>query len=251
MNPFVTRMTGNAWVLPVGLFSLILLLMIKMAWLTPGNLPGRIGLLPSDQQNRVRATYADAEEEGKKLEEEIAKLRDEKTKLENAIGSQTKQAEVLNENLQEAKIFAGLTEVEGPGILVTLKDSEKAVQQGLGGGDQIIHDIDVLRVVNELWASGAEAISVNNRRVAYSSSFRCVGPVIHVDGVPISSPVTIRAIGDAPTLMGGLNLPLGVLAEIRSADPAMVQLEGLKTLRLPAYQGATTRKYATVPKDAQ
>ena len=146
---------------------------------------------------------------------------------------------------------AGLSEVEGPGIVITLKDSEAAAKQGLGGGDQIIHDIDVLRVVNELWAAGAEAVSVNNRRAAYSTSYRCVGPVIHVDGVPIASPVTIRAIGDGPTLLGGLNMPLGVLAEIRTSDPSMVQAEVLKMMRLPAYQGATTRKYATIPKDSQ
>lgn len=251
MNPFTTRVSGKGWVLPVGIFSLVLFMMIRLAWLTPGNLSTRIGLLPSDQASRVRANYADAEEESKKLQGEIVKLREEKTRLENAMGGQTKQATVLNESLQEAKLFAGLSEVEGPGIVITLKDSAAAAKQGLGGGDQIIHDIDVLRVVNELWAAGAEAVSVNNRRAAYSTSYRCVGPVIHVDGVPIASPVTIRAIGDGPTLMGGLNMPLGVLAEIRSADPAMVQIEVLKTMRLPAYQGATSRKYATIPKDAQ
>jgi len=251
MNPFVTRISGNSWVLPVGIFFLILILMIKMAWLTPGNLGTRLVLLPSDQQSRVRATFADAEEDGKKLQEEIAKLREEKTKLENAMGSQTQQTQVLNESLQQAKVFAGLTELEGPGLVVTLKDSESPAMQGVGGNDLIVHDIDVLRVVNELWAAGAEAVSVNNRRVACSSSFRCVGPVVHVDGVPISSPVTIRAIGDGPTLRGGLNMPLGVLAEIRSSDPAMVQIETVKALRLPSYQGATTRRYSAIPKDAQ
>ncbi len=249
MNPFTTRMSGNAWILPVGVFILVLFLMIKMAWLTKDNLGTRIPLLTSDQANRVKANYADAEEEGKKLQNEILKLREDKTRLENAMGGQTKQAAVLNESLQDAKLFGGLTEVEGPGIVVTLKDSTAAGNQGFGGDDQIIHDVDVLRVVNELWASGAEAVSVNNRRAAYSTSYRCVGPVIHVDGVPISSPVTIRAIGDGPTLMGGLNLPLGVLAQIRTSDPAMVQLEVLKTIRLPAYQGVTTRRYATIPKD--
>lgn len=251
MNPFTTRMSGNGWILPVGMFTLVLALMIKMAWLTPGNISARIGLLPSDQASRVRANYGAAEEESKKLQGEIVKLREDKTRLENAMGGQTKQAEVLNESLQESKLFAGLSEVEGPGIVITLKDSETAAKQGLGGGDQIIHDIDVLRVVNELWAAGAEAVSVNNRRAASSTSYRCVGPVIHVDGVPIASPVTIRAIGDGPTLLGGLNMPLGVLAEIRTADPSMVQTEVLKMLRLPAYQGATTRKYATIPKDSQ
>ena len=45
---------------------------------------------------------------------------------------------------------------------------------------QIIHDTDVLRVVNELWNAGAEAVTVNNRRVGPGTNYRCVGTTILV-----------------------------------------------------------------------
>lgn len=100
-------------------------------------------------------------------------------------------------------------------------------------------------MVNELWAASAEAVSVNNHRVVGSSSFRCVGPVIHVDNVPISTPVRIRAIGDPEVLYGAMNLRLGVLDEIRnSGDPTMVQMEAVEKQRIPAYAGPTARKFA-------
>ena len=66
-----------------------------------------------------------------------------------------------------------------PGVVVTLRDSSHSAHD-LSLPDQIsnsvnIHDTDVLRIVNELVASGAEAISINDHRIAGLSSIRCVG----------------------------------------------------------------------------
>jgi len=226
---------------------LVLGFMIAMARVTADARRGsRMSFANADQAARVLTPPLDVQVQYAKLQGEVSKLQSEKTKLENALGSQTAAAKVLNDNLQEVKIYAGLTDLEGPGIVVTLRDSLK---QPTGiATDVTIHDVDVVKVVNELWACGADAISVNNHRVGASTSIRCVGPVIHIDAVPIASPIVIRVIGDADTLLGGMNLPLGVLSEIRQTDPAMVQLERAKTMKLPAYSGPTTKRYATVPK---
>ena len=247
MNVFVSRISGSSWVLPVSLMCVILGFMIAMARITGEASRGsRLSYATGDQQARLLTAPLDVQAQYAKLSTEVSKLQTEKTKLENALGSQTAAAKVLNDNLQEVKIYAGLTDLEGPGIVVTLRDSQK---QPTGiAADVTIHDVDVVKVVNELWACGADAISVNNHRVGASTAIRCVGPVIHIDAVPIASPIIIRVIGDADTLLGGMNLPLGVLSEIRQTDPAMVQMERAKSMRLPAYSGATTKKYAVVPK---
>ena len=249
MNPFVSRITGNSWVLPVSVLSLVLGVMLNQAWITDQNRAERVKTLAPDQQNRIRSGSIDLQDEYTKLLNEVSKMRDDKTKLENAVASQTNQGKVLNDSLQEAKLLAGLTEVEGSGAVVTLSDSRRPTAAGTSVEDQTIHDIDVLKVVNELWASGAEAIAVNGHRVVGSTSFRCVGPTILVDGIAIASPVKIRAIGDPDTLEGGLMLPLGVIAEIRSTDSTMASIEKIKNMTLPAYAGSTTRRYLSVPKE--
>lgn len=249
MNPFRSRFSGNDWVLPVSALSVILGLMTSLTWLTNNAASERIKELDTDQQRRILSPSIDMIDEYAKLTREVQKLREDKTRLENAMGDATKQTKVLNDSLQEVKDFAGLTEVEGPGVVVTLKDSPKATNS-IGGGDDIIHDIDVLKVVNELWAAGAEGVAVNKHRIVGSSSFRCVGPVIHVDNVPIASPVRIQAIGDADTLGGALALPLGVIAEIRQTDPAMAVVEKVQKQRLPAYTGVTTRRNAVPVKES-
>jgi uncharacterized protein YlxW (UPF0749 family) len=232
---------------------LILGLMISMAWVTQENRQSRRGFLSADQQTRITEGEVDLEA-FQELTASVAKLREEKTKYEQALASQSGDSKVLNESLQEAKAFAALTEVEGPGILITLSDSAKAggtVSDAAVAGDVIIHDTDVLRVVNELFASGAEAIAVNGHRVSPRTAFRCVGTTILVNDVKIASPVRIFSVGDADTLYGAMMMPGGILAEIRDSDPAMVQIEKLKVVRVPAYSGTTNLKFGKVPAIAK
>ena len=82
-----------------------------------------------------------------------------------------------------------------------------------------------------------------------TSNFRCVGTTILVDGFKIASPVVIRAIGDADTLYGGMNLPGSVLDDLRQTDPNMVEIEPVQKMRLPAFSGTTSFKVAKVPED--
>jgi uncharacterized protein YlxW (UPF0749 family) len=251
MNPFATRMSANAWVVPVSALSLVLGFMVMTASITDVTRSSRLGLLGASQKSRVSLGTIDQMDQYLKMREEVTNLRAENDKLQQALGDRNSSGKVLNDAIEQAKAFAGLTELQGPGVRVTLLDSHKSMANGLQGNDSIIHDTDVLKVTNELFAAGAEAIDVNGHRVVTTSSFRCVGPVIHVDGVPVASPITIRAIGDSATLEGGLNLPMGVLAEIRTTDPGMVQIEQVKDMRITAYDGSTARKYAKVPPQKQ
>ena len=132
-------------------------------------------------------------------------------------------------------------------MIVTLNDSHKpAVDMPAGfAPPNIIHDSDIAAVVNELKASGAEAISVNDQRIAAVSPIRCVGPTIMVNFTPQAPPFVIKAIGNPKTLMTGVNLPGGVTKEIVSYDPAMFTTQVAKQpLLIPAYAGGIDPKYA-------
>lgn len=245
-NPFAKHVNTRSWEWPVSLVSLLLGVMISLAWINQKTQASRSAQLPADVRRRFIEGRIDLNELTK-LSDEVSRLREENTKLQNAMAGNSKQSKVLNESLQETKMFSGLTDVEGPGLTITLRDSEK---EDIGAPeDRIIHDGDVLRTVNELWASGAEAIEVNGHRVVGNTSFRCVGPVIHVEGVPIASPVMIRVIGDTKTLEGAMKLPGGVLDELRTQDPDMVQIDRVTKHRFKAYSGNTARKYLKVPEE--
>jgi uncharacterized protein YlxW (UPF0749 family) len=245
-NPFASASVGKGWEWPVGMMSLILGVGISLAWISNTNRQTRLQSVDPDVAQRLVTGQID-ELEFQKLTTEVRRLMEENTKYQQLMAKRGEASEALNDSLQKTKIWAGLTPVEGPGITVTLRDSTK--ETGLTDNDRIIHDADVLRVVNELWAAGAEAIEVNGDRMAIGSSVRCVGPVIHIDGRPIASPVMIRAIGDVSTLMGGMELPGGALDEIRQTDPDMVQLDRVKLHRFKAHTGSLTREHVKAVED--
>lgn len=184
------------------------------------------------------------------LREEVTKLREDKTKLETKLAQTGNATKEINDSLQETKMFAALTELKGQGLIVTLTDSKKPsdemiVESGL------VHYLDVLKVVNELFNAGAEAIAVNGIRIGPRSDLRCVGSTILVSTQKIAPPIVVQAVGDSKTLLGAMNMPGGILTELRDVDPAMVMVEPANELTIPAYDGSTKFKFGSVPEVKQ
>lgn len=117
------------------------------------------------------------------------------------LGSLTKQ-------LDKEQLLAGQVAVTGPGLEVVLKEPSQPTASATPGragatpigATHILTDRDVRSVVNELWADGAEAISVNDVRLTPTSAIRFAGEAVLVDFQPINSPYVIRAIGNSDDL---------------------------------------------------
>ncbi|MGI4791019.1 MAG: DUF881 domain-containing protein [Janthinobacterium lividum] len=140
--------------------------------------------------------------------------------------------------LSQAQFLAGLTPVQGPGVIVTLTDSKKLLPKVLPSGiapPNIIHDTDINQVLNELKAAGAEAIAVNGQRIVTTSAVRCAGRDVYVNNTPLLAPYTIKAIGDSRALETALNIPGGIASQIKQYDKTMFAVQAATLLTLPAY----------------
>lgn len=242
VNPFI-KINNEKWVLPVSALSAVLGFMFVASWLTNENRLGRWAYLSGAQRSRVVENTIDPIKV-QQLQQEVDSLRKKETKLEQAIAENGKGSQALNNQLQDAKIMAGLTELEGPGVKVTLKDKGGPMPQDA----ELIHDVDVLRVTNELFAAGAEAISINGQRLVANSSIRCAGPTILVDDVKVASPFVILAIGNTDVLYSSFTMSGGMMNELASASPSMVSISKEDSIRVPAYLGSTSLKSGIVPK---
>ena len=139
-----------------------------------------------------------------------------------------------------------LVSVKGPGVAMVLNDSKK-YRPGAPMSIQtllVIHDADINKAVSELRAAGAEAISINNQRLTAMSAVREMGSIIYVNNTPQTPPYVIRAIGDSTRLRGKLNLPGGIVQNLRRQDPAMIGFRDEKILKISAYSGAAQSTYA-------
>lgn len=245
MNVFTSGSRHQPWVWQVtGLcFILGVLLAGSLQTVTLINREGGAGGRPGFVTNPSVAERL----ETKKLQDEITKVRAEKTRLEETLAKGDGLAKTLNEELQKTKILAGLTEVQGPGVVLVLQDSKKGPPSNrmFEKDNYIIHDYTIQQAINELNASGAEAISINGQRIIGRTPVRCVGPTAIVNDVRIASPFEIRAIGNPDTLWGGLNLPGGYMdMMIKAYDPAMGRMERRKLIQVPGYTGSTDLRFA-------
>lgn len=117
-----------------------------------------------------------------------------------ALADDAEGQRLLN-RLDALSLAAASTPVIGPGLTVTVTDPgagpnlSDVSKQRVSGSQQIILDRDLQLVVNSLWASGAEAISVDGARIGPNVTIRQAGGAILVDNNPTTSPYTILAIG--------------------------------------------------------
>lgn len=105
----------------------------------------------------------------------------------------------INSQIEQIKFYNGFTAVRGPGIMVRVSDNISEDPE-LDIMERIVHDVDIVVLLNDLKAAGAEAIEVNGKRIINISEVVCAGPLIRVNGEVIPAPFVIIAIGDMDEL---------------------------------------------------
>ncbi|MGE2835885.1 DUF881 domain-containing protein [Mycobacterium sp. SMC-4] len=145
-------------------------------------------------------------------------------------------------DLDDASFVAGATPVIGPGLTITVTDPgvtpdlTDVSKQRVQGSRQIILDRDLQLVVNSLWVSGAEAVSVGGVRVGPNVTIRQAGGGILVDNQPIASPYAILAVGPPRALQDNFNRSSGLqrLRLLETSYGVGVQVSAGDGLTLPA-----------------
>jgi len=160
----------------------------------------------------------------------------EKLQLELSKYAQGQSATTLaNQQLQEAKMNAGVIGVSGPGLRITLDDSKRAA---IGQEDPmlfLIHEGYIREIFNALWNGGAEAIAVNGQRVTTNTEVYCSGSYIQINGTRQMPPYVIDAIGDTNTLSAALKFYGWFrLGDLQQQNGITRKLEVLNNVVIPA-----------------
>lgn len=187
-----------------------------------------------DSVLRWKEKYEDLYREEAKQEEQLEKLREQAS-------NQDTDAVNLSGELQKANTLLGFHDVSGQGIIITLKDAEAST---VGNATNfVVHDGDLLEVVNALKTAGAEAISINEQRIVNPTEISCAGNIIKINGEKIGSPFKIKAIGLTEKLYGALTMPGGYLELLEDAS-VQVKVEKSDKITIPKYNGIYHFQYA-------
>ncbi|HEX9683712.1 MAG TPA: DUF881 domain-containing protein [Acidimicrobiales bacterium] len=158
------------------------------------------------------------------LRGEIADLSADLARFEDANRAEEAATAAREAELDALAVLAGTVPVRGPGLRLVVGDPSGVLTSG-----------DLLDAVAELRDAGAEALAVNGIRIV-ARSFFVDGPDggVVLDGVVLSSPIELTAIGDPATLEGGLRIPGGVLDSLGAFEGTTVAVERADVLVLPA-----------------
>lgn len=177
------------------------------------------------------------------LRREVAGLRIDVEKVRGRQAGDEAASAEREKQLADLGLAAGLVAMEGPGMRVTLDDSELDRAPTGDVNDLVIHSQDVQAVVNALWRAGAEAMAINGQRLVATSAVLCVGNTLLLNGTVHSPPYTVSAVGaskdrfETEALVRRLRgdaTTFGLRFSVASED----------SVEVPAYRGATTLAYA-------
>ena len=186
----------------------------------------------------------DLQAQQEKLKAQLLDLRKQIQDLEATGQGGAAVTKQLNDDLEQARIDAGLVAMTGPGVVLQLTDSNATVPANGNARDYLVSGNDVQTVVQELWLAGAEAIAVNGERVTVATAFVDIGGSVLVNSAYIAPPYQVSAIGpsimyDSPGFVDFVHARAdGFGIGVAYATPL--------SLDLPAYAGSVTLRYGRV-----
>jgi uncharacterized protein YlxW (UPF0749 family) len=187
------------------------------------------------RETELRTALAEWKEKTSDVEERYDAVESKISEYENQEKSDKETSELLESELEQVNLLLGKTDVQGEGIVITLKDTEDA--------DTDINADDLLVIVNALKLAGAEAIEINKERIINMSDIVEINNTfIKVNGQRILGPYVIKAIGNKEYLQSSLLGNGGYVEELKKYG-FEVSIEQSNKVSISKYEDEITSKY--------
>lgn len=182
-----------------------------------------------------RQSYKDAYSRLEEIEERLEEVRTQATTNSEV------DVEIKNQINKNNKLL-GLTEVKGSGAIIRLDENREANEEEIiDVNSYLVHDGDLIHIVNELYNAGADAISINGKRIVNTTAIVCDGNIIRVNGEIVGVPIEIKAIC-YPKALYNLQRKGGYLSLMVSGG-VIVEVEHSDDITIPKYEGVYKYDY--------
>jgi len=188
----------------------------------------------------------------KSLEKEKAEINNLKTlkynlinkikDYESASEKDENMIQLILEQIKEYKMLSGITDLEGPGIIVIMDDATRDLYEGEDPNNLLVHNIDVLNIVNDLKVAGAEAISINGQRLLSNSEIDCSGYTIKINNEEYGMPIIIKAIGEPKQLEAAIKAP-GTYGNLLKEIGLFIEVNTSISIKIPGYKEGISFSY--------
>lgn len=194
--------------------------------------------------NELRDTVFREKEKNDRYTEKLKEKEQTLTRLREDVTKNNKLSDEQRKKIDNNNTILGLTKVTGKGVQIVLKDGEENKKAGstLEASQTIVHDVDILEIINVLRNAGAEAISINGHRIIATSPISCIGTVIKINDEKVGAPYVISAIGNPEALESALNIPGGIISILEKFGIKITK-EKKEEIKIPEYTGVYKYQY--------
>ncbi|MDD2189438.1 MAG: DUF881 domain-containing protein [Eubacteriales bacterium] len=235
-------MKKNSGIILIGLLALFIGLVISIQiTTTQGSDPG--GLIPYakaqgylEELKQVRTEKDAALQELNELEERIAKIEAKKANEDFFLAG-------LVSDLEKYKMAAGVVDVKGPGVVITVEDPIQTDEFSDEYSVIMLRYELLLSLVNKMKDAGAEAISINGQRIIATTEISLAGDNVNINAVPTAPPYIIKAIGNPDTIESTLTIRFGIIEQMKNFD-LRIKIQQEKEIEVPRYSGILKFRYA-------
>ncbi len=180
------------------------------------------------------------------LKDQLLALRAQIGQIEGAGEGSAELVRELNDELEQARIAAGLIPLSGTGIVLQLEDSVQSVSGEASEDDYLVGARDIRAMVEELWLAGAEAIAVNGERITPTTSVIDIGTSVLVNAAYLAPPYQITALGP-DDIYDRLATAPGFIDFVRARAEAYgirISFAEPTTVDVPAFAGTVSLRYS-------
>lgn len=191
--------------------------------------------IESMRETELRTALAEWKSKYEEIDTKLDETKDKIKEYNDKIDKNEEASELIDKELEQSNLILGNTDVQGEGVIITLKDKE----------DEDVLASTLTDLVNELKYAGAEAISINDVRIVSKTDIVDLNQYtsISVGGQRLSSPYVIKAIGNQTYLSSILNLKDSGFIDRYRKSGYEVKIENSKKIQILKYNGEMNYKY--------
>lgn len=225
-------MNKKKWLIPITIVFFLLGIILTIQFQTQTRLASDLSLQKTEHLITMVRNLSDKRylmaSEIETIENKLLNIKDSKSNKKNIMKN-------IKTELTKLEIINGTLPVKGPGLFISIDENSPIIYS------------DIVFIINELWAAGAEAISVNDKRITFSSVlfYKEIDEYMYItlNGEVLHYPITIKAIGKPDTLEKGLTIPGGIIDNL-ALFQAFPYLEQQQEIFIPVVEDRKIWFYA-------
>ncbi|WP_053957327.1 DUF881 domain-containing protein [Inediibacterium massiliense] len=218
------------------------------------------GRIPSIEAKKLEIELKNLQKEKKDLLNQLVSLENEINQLKNHEFEKNISLKEIENSISKYKLLNSQTNVEGPGVVIKIEPVKSDTSLQLS--DVLLESNEnkdqfnlqycaecLLLITNILNSSDAEAICINNERIAFDTNIIFSKNTIIINDKKMTFPFEIKCIGNPKKLEQILNVKYGLIWQINSKnnfyiDVFHIDVEQKDNIFIPKYTKKIVYKYA-------